>query len=126
MTQGVALSDCSTSHRNPGAIIVWHFLEPPKDQSYLDQSVLFPGGAIASDGTLWTVTATGRFLDTDEWPLPPGVFAHPRSAGTLGRHRSVVRCGEESVLVSPISPVPEMLRGASISRQHRRGRRVTG
>ncbi|HCY56661.1 MAG TPA: D-glutamate deacylase, partial [Oceanicaulis sp.] len=42
----------------PGTGIVVHFLNPderPEHQAYLDRSILFPGGAIASDGGPWAV-----------------------------------------------------------------------
>lgn len=71
--------------KDPGAAIVWHFLDLPKDQNFLDQSVLFPGAAIASDSMPWTDRATGILLETDAWPLPASAFAHPRSAGTFAR-----------------------------------------
>jgi N-acyl-D-glutamate deacylase len=71
---------------NPGALVVIHFLNPgviPGDQELLDASVLYPGGAIASDAMPWTVD--GKMLTGDVWPLPANAFAHPRSAGTFSR-----------------------------------------
>jgi N-acyl-D-glutamate deacylase len=71
---------------NPGALIVIHFLNPgviPGDQELLDQSVLYPGGAIASDAMPWTVD--GKTLQGHVWPLPANAYAHPRSAGTFSR-----------------------------------------
>ena len=55
----------------------------PRIRSYLDQSVLFPGGAIASDAMPWT--SKGQPVTGDVWPLPDDAFAHPRSAGTYTR-----------------------------------------
>lgn len=71
---------------DPTALIVLHYLEPGKiagDQEILDASVLYPGGAIASDGVPWTFN--GKPVRGDEWPLPQGAQAHPRSAGTFSR-----------------------------------------
>jgi N-acyl-D-glutamate deacylase len=71
---------------DPGALVVIHFLNPgviPGDQELLDQSILYPGGAIASDAMPWTVD--GKTLNGDIWPLPANAFAHPRSAGTFSR-----------------------------------------
>jgi N-acyl-D-glutamate deacylase len=71
---------------NPGALVVIHFLSPgviPGDQELLDQSVLYPGGAIASDAMPWTVD--GKTLQGQVWPLPANAYAHPRSAGTFSR-----------------------------------------
>jgi len=50
----------------------------------LDQSVLYPGGAIESDGMPW-LDKDGKFLEGDVWPLPEGAFAHPRSSGCYSR-----------------------------------------
>jgi N-acyl-D-glutamate deacylase len=73
----------------PGALVVIHFLNPgviPGDQELLDASILYPGGAIASDAMPWTVD--GKILKGDVWPLPANAFAHPRSAGTFSRFLS--------------------------------------
>ena len=70
----------------PGTWIVVHFMRPEQsaqDQAFLDQAVLFPGGAIASDAMPWT--SQGKTLTEDVWPLPADAFAHPRSAGTFTR-----------------------------------------
>jgi N-acyl-D-glutamate deacylase len=71
----------------PGQPIVWHFLSPetdPEDQRLLDLSVLYPGGAIASDAMPWE--RPGHVLvDGDVWPLPGDAVAHPRSAATFAR-----------------------------------------
>lgn len=53
------------------------------DQALLDQSVVLPGGAIASDGMPWV--AGGKTITEDVWPLPADAVAHPRSAGTFTR-----------------------------------------
>ena len=70
----------------PGTWIVAHFMRPdrnPADQVFLDQSVLMPGGAIASDAMPWTLK--GENITGDVWPLPADAFSHPRSAGTFTR-----------------------------------------
>ena len=85
---GIPLNDSSLASLQasaPGTWVVAHFLNPDRktgDQEFLDQSVLFPGGAIASDGMPWTLK--GEPLG-DVWPLPEDAFAHPRSAGTFTR-----------------------------------------
>jgi N-acyl-D-glutamate deacylase len=63
-----------------------HFLRPdtdPDDRAILDASILFPGGAIASDAGQWQIGA--HVIQGDVWPLPDNAFAHPRSAGTFSR-----------------------------------------
>lgn len=73
---------------NPGAIVVPHFYELPRDQQLLDTAVLFPGGIIASDAMPWFSTPTNQEIDPNTWPLPDDAFAHPRSAGTFTRFLS--------------------------------------
>lgn len=75
----------SLRQSTPGAVIVWHFLDLPKDQAYLDKAVMFPGGAIASDAMPWIDTKTNEPILGDIWPMPPTAYAHPRSAGTYTR-----------------------------------------
>jgi len=70
---------------NPGATVVVHYYELPRDQALLDMAVLFPGGIIASDAMPWLSTRTGQEIDPTVWPLPADAFAHPRSAGTFTR-----------------------------------------
>jgi len=69
----------------PGTDSVIHFLEldDPKDRAFLDQSVLMPGGVIASDGGNWLID--GEPVPQDTWPLPDNAWSHPRSAGTFAR-----------------------------------------
>ncbi len=71
---------------DPGGSILLRFLDPDRkqaDQALLDRSVLFPKGAIASDGGDWEVG--GKTLTGDVWPLPENALAHPRAAGTFCR-----------------------------------------
>jgi N-acyl-D-glutamate deacylase len=86
---GVPFNDATLAEaqeKTPGEWIVAHYLRPDRsaaDQDYLDKSVLFPGGAIASDGMRWTWK--GETITGDVWPLPADAFAHPRSAGAFTR-----------------------------------------
>ncbi|MFK7845302.1 MAG: amidohydrolase family protein [Rhodothermales bacterium] len=81
----------------PGTFITWHFLDEskPDDLAMLDASVTHPSIMIASDSTFWAYfDDDGNIVtyDGDEWPLPPNLFAHPRSAGSFGKIlRSYVR-----------------------------------
>lgn len=70
----------------PHTTIVFNYLRPdvrPEDQAFLDMSVLFPGGAVASDGVGWV--QGGKLLQGDVWPLPADAYAHPRGAGNFTR-----------------------------------------
>ena len=71
----------------PSSLILWHFLDTEANERHralLDVSVLFPGGAIASDAMPWSMP-DGSTYTGDAWPLPPEATAHPRSAGTFTR-----------------------------------------
>lgn len=72
--------------KKPEAIILWHFLDPenPYDEKLLDVSVMYPGGAIASDGIPWS-NPDGSIYGGDEWPLGADKTSHPRSSGTFTR-----------------------------------------
>ncbi|WP_194775336.1 amidohydrolase family protein [Pararhodonellum marinum] len=71
--------------KNPGSVIVFRFLNMPQDESILEESVLFPGGSIASDAMPWVDITTDDLFDDNTWPLNENAFAHPRSAGTYSR-----------------------------------------
>ena len=71
----------------PSTLVLWHFLDTENNDQHralLDISVLFPGGAIASDAMPWTL-ADGSSYAGDAWPLPADATSHPRSAGTFTR-----------------------------------------
>jgi Amidohydrolase family len=73
-------------HENPGALIFWHFLDVSLNERHrelLDISIMFPGGAIASDAMPWTLN--GMTYGGDDWPLPNGAVSHPRSSSTFTR-----------------------------------------
>lgn len=73
----------------PGALVLWHFLDEsnPRDNELLDISVMYPGGAIASDAVPWS-NPDGTLYADDEWPLGPDKTSHPRSSGTYTRFLS--------------------------------------
>jgi N-acyl-D-glutamate deacylase len=115
----------------PGTWVVIHFMRPetnPADQAFLDQSVLFPGGAIASDGMPWT--SKGRTITEDAWPLPADAFAHPRSAGTFSRFiRDYVRERRKVDLreaLRRVSLTPAKILEESVPQMRRKGRLQLG
>jgi N-acyl-D-glutamate deacylase len=117
--------------KTPGAWIIAHFLRPernPADQDYLDQSVLFPGGAIASDGMPWT--SKGQPVTGDVWPLPVDAFAHPRSAGTFTRFlRDYVRERQKVTLVEGLrrmTLIPAQILGDGVPQMKKKGRMQVG
>jgi N-acyl-D-aspartate/D-glutamate deacylase len=67
--------------------VLWHILDTENNARHrdlLDISVLYPGGAIASDAMPWTLP-DGTTYTGDAWPLPEDATSHPRSAGTFTR-----------------------------------------
>ena len=73
--------------KDPKALILWHFLDTeqnPRDRELLDVSVMYPGGAIASDAVPWS-NPDGTIYVGDEWPLGSDKTSHPRSSGTYTR-----------------------------------------
>ncbi|MBR1328634.1 N-acyl-D-aspartate/D-glutamate deacylase [Bradyrhizobium ottawaense] len=67
----------------PSSLVLWHILDIDNNAHHrdlLDMSVLYPGGAIASDAMPWT-TSDGKTYTGDAWPLPDDATSHPRSAG---------------------------------------------
>ena len=115
----------------PGSWIVVHFMRPETnaaDQTFLDQAVLFPGGAIASDGMPWT--SGGKTITEDVWPLPADAFAHPRSAGTFTRFlRDYVRERQKLDLregLRKVSLIPAQLLEKSVPAMRAKGRLQVG
>ena len=131
---GVPLTDSTLAEaqeKSPGSWIVVHYMRPDRnaaDQGYLDQSVLFPGGAIASDAMPWT--SQGQRITGDVWPLPADAFAHPRSAGTFTRFlRDYVRERQQVTLregLRRMTLIPAQILEGSVPRMTRKGRVQVG
>jgi N-acyl-D-glutamate deacylase len=71
----------------PSTLVLWHILDIENNAHHrdlLDLSVLYPGGAIASDAMPWTLS-NGTVYTGDDWPLPEDATSHPRSAGCFSR-----------------------------------------
>jgi N-acyl-D-glutamate deacylase len=132
--QGVPFNDDTLAEaqaKTPGAWIIAHFIRPERsaaDQEFLDQSVLLPGGAIASDGMPWT--SNGQPLTGDVWPLPDDAFAHPRSAGTFTRFlRDYVRERRKVTLregLRRMTLIPAQILERSVPQMTRKGRLQVG
>lgn len=116
----------------PGQPIVWHFLSPetdPGDQRLLDMSVLYPGGAIASDAMPWE--RPGHVLvEGDVWPLPADAVAHPRSAGTFARFFAQYVTGRRltglSDAVAKCTLIPAQILASTSEAAGRKGRLQVG
>jgi len=127
---GVPLTDATLAEaqaNSPGSWIVVHYMRPDRnaaDQAYLDQSVLMPGGAIASDAMPWT--SQGQRITGDVWPLPADAFAHPRSAGTFTRFlRDYVRERQQVTLregLRRMTLIPAQILEGSVPQMTRKGR----
>src|SRR5246127_1623197 len=71
----------------PSTLVLWHILDLENNAHHrdlLDLSVLYPGGAIASDAMPWSLS-DGSVYTGDAWPLPEDATSHPRSAGCFTR-----------------------------------------
>jgi N-acyl-D-glutamate deacylase len=92
-------------------------------------SVLYPGGAIASDAMPWSL-ADGSMYTGDAWPLPADATSHPRSAGTFTRFlRHWVRERQAVSLlegVAKCSLIPARILEASTPDMHAKGRLRAG
>jgi len=71
---------------DPGGLVIAEFLDEsdPDDLAVLRRSLTFPDTVVASDAMppMWTGNARPNLA---EWPLPPEVVTHPRTAGTFAR-----------------------------------------
>jgi len=132
---GVPFDDATLAvaqEKTPGAWIVAHFMRPDRvaaDQEFLDQSVLMPDGAIASDAMPWT-SPKGDRIQGDVWPLPEDAFAHPRSASTFTRFlRDYVRERRKLSLregLRRMTLVPARILEASAPQMKKKGRLQVG
>ena len=117
----------------PGSRVIVPFLGPdtdPKDRAILDASILFPGGAIASDAVPWQIDGRATLPHAEIWPLPENAFAHPRSAGTFSRFlRVYVRERQEISLrdaLAKTSLIPARILESSVPQMRRKGRIANG
>jgi N-acyl-D-glutamate deacylase len=116
--------------KDPGATIVSHFYELPRDQELLDMSVLFPGGIIASYSMPWLTIQTGQEMDAEVWPMSDDAFAHPRSAGTFARFLAhyVRECNAISLsdAIAKTAYLPAKLLEDSVPQMKKKGRIQAG
>lgn len=71
---------------DPGGIVILDFLDEskPVDNEMLRRSLAFDGAIVASDA-MPLVNTSSNVADPDQWPPPPGVITHPRTAGCFSR-----------------------------------------
>lgn len=131
---GIPLSDAEFDRlqaEEPDTGIVVHFLHPedkPEDQAILDQSILFPGGAIASDGGTWRLD--GEVLASTVWPLPAKAESHPRSAGTFSKFLRIYVRERQLISLSDalakMSLIPAKILEKSVPQMRHKGRLQEG
>ena len=116
----------------PSTLVLWHILDTENSEHHrhlLDISVLFPGGAIASDAMPWSLP-DGSSYTGDAWPLPAEATSHPRSAGTFTRFlRHWVRERQEVSLLEGIRKctlIPADILAASTPAMRAKGRLAAG
>jgi N-acyl-D-aspartate/D-glutamate deacylase len=112
--------------------VLWHILDVENNSHHrdmLDISVLYPGGAIASDAMPWTLP-DGSVYTGDAWPLPEDATSHPRSAGCFTRFiREWVRERQAVSLLEGIRKctlIPAEILGASTPAMRAKGRLQAG
>lgn len=72
----------------PHLEVVVHFGDDAAEMrpgGFLHRALSFPEAVVASDAMPPLDTTGGGDPDTEQWPLPPGMTAHPRLAGTYTR-----------------------------------------
>jgi N-acyl-D-glutamate deacylase len=114
---------------DPSGFVLVYFLneDDPKDKALLDQAVVHPDSAIATDAMPWQVGAD--MIRSDVWPLPADAMANPRSAGTyariLGRY---VRTGKLSMMdaITKMSLIPAQILEPSVRQMKNKGRIKVG
>lgn len=131
---GVPLSDAEFDRlqaEEPDTDIVVHFLDPdhnPDDSALLAQSILYPGGAIASDGGGWSLG--GEPVADTEWPLPAAAESHPRSAGTFSKFLRVYvrenRMIDLSDALAKLSLIPAQILEEAVPQMRTKGRLQEG
>jgi N-acyl-D-glutamate deacylase len=102
----------------------------PNDRAILEASVLFPGGAIASDAAPWTIDHRAPLMFADIWPLPETAFAHPRSAGTFSRFLRVYVRERQAIslpdALAKTSLIPARILEKSVPQMRSKGRIAKG
>ena len=118
--------------KDPGSLVLLHFLDVavnPRHRELLDVSVLYPGGAIASDAMPWMLS-NGTTYVGDAWPLPADATSHPRSSGTFSKFlREWVRERKTVSLMEGIRKctlIPAGILQSSTPRMRKKGRIQTG
>ena len=116
----------------PSTLVLWHVLDIENNAHHrdlLDMSVLYPGGAIASDAMPWSL-ADGGVYTGDAWPLPDDATSHPRSAGCFTRFiREWVRERQAISLLEGIRKctlIPAEILAASTPAMRLKGRLAPG
>ncbi|MBN8904211.1 MAG: amidohydrolase family protein, partial [Rhodospirillales bacterium] len=116
----------------PSTLVLWHVLDTENNAHHrdlLDLSVLYPGGAIASDAMPWTL-ADGSTYTGDAWPLPEDATSHPRSAGCFTRFiRGWVRERQAVSLLEGVRKcalIPAEILSASTPAMQAKGRLTPG
>ena len=119
----------------PGTFITWHFLDEskPEELALLDLNVTHPDILISSDSTFWAYFDDDGNVQTytgDDWPLPEGVFTHPRTSGTFVkvlrdhvRERGVLSLSEA---IRKMSLMPAQTLEEFVPQMRRKGRLQVG
>jgi N-acyl-D-aspartate/D-glutamate deacylase len=117
----------------PGGLVIIRYLDEddPADRDLLLRYLLFPETVVASDAMPLTWTGTTPVAgDQEAWPLPPGVFTHPRAAGTFSRAIRLLTRGGGSLslpeALAKCSLHPARLLEGHVPAMRRKGRLAEG
>ncbi|HUN41563.1 MAG TPA: amidohydrolase family protein [Acetobacteraceae bacterium] len=122
----------AAQREEPSTLVLWHILDTENNAHHrdlLDLSVLYPGGAIASDAMPWSLP-DGSVYTGDAWPLPEDATSHPRSAGCFTRFiRHWVRERQAMSLLEGVRKcalIPAEILAASTPAMRAKGRLAVG
>ena len=119
---------------DPGGLAIIRHLDESDagDRALLMRYLLFPGAVVASDAMplTWLKTGDSTEPDPEVWPLPPGAFTHPRTAGTFSRAvRMLTRDGGPLSLPDALAKCsldPARLLEPHVPAMRRKGRLAAG
>lgn len=113
---------------DPGGGVIVEFLDEtdPADFAFLRRSLNFEDAIVASDA-MPPVTAAG-WSDPHDWPLPPEVSTHPRTAGTFSRALRLWRHEGMSLLeaIRRCTLLPAQVLEGAVPAMRRKGRLQVG
>jgi hypothetical protein len=111
---------------DPGGLVILDFLDEddPAGQATLRRSLTFDDAIIASDAMPLVWSSGTAAKPEPEWPLPPGLVTHPRTAGCFSRALRLWRETGRPLpdVISRCTLLPARVLEASTPAMRRKGR----